>query len=78
VRFGVRLQMLSNVGQSLDGCSKMCYLKLLRASEVNRGCMQSLAPTNRHWARVVGYGPLSLCQSPSDRSLSPVGVLLIL
>jgi hypothetical protein len=22
--------------------------------------LQSLAPTNPHWARVVGYGPLSL------------------
>jgi hypothetical protein len=23
--------------------------------------LQSLAPTNPHWARVVGYGLLSLC-----------------
>jgi hypothetical protein len=23
--------------------------------------LQSLAPTNTHWARVVGYGPFSLC-----------------
>jgi hypothetical protein len=23
--------------------------------------MQSLAPINPHWARVVGYGPFSLC-----------------
>jgi hypothetical protein len=23
--------------------------------------MKSLAPTNPHWARVVGYGPFSLC-----------------
>jgi hypothetical protein len=23
--------------------------------------LQSLAPTNPHWARVVGYGPFSLC-----------------
>jgi hypothetical protein len=23
--------------------------------------LQSLAPINPHWARVVGYGPLSLC-----------------
>jgi hypothetical protein len=24
-------------------------------------CMQSLAPSNPHWARVDGYGPFSLC-----------------
>jgi hypothetical protein len=23
--------------------------------------LQSLVPTNPHWARVVGYGPFSLC-----------------
>jgi hypothetical protein len=23
--------------------------------------LQSLAPTNAHWGRVVGYGPFSLC-----------------
>jgi hypothetical protein len=23
--------------------------------------LQSLAPTNQHWARVVGYGPFSSC-----------------
>jgi hypothetical protein len=23
--------------------------------------LQSLAPTNPHWARVVGYGPFTLC-----------------
>jgi hypothetical protein len=23
--------------------------------------LQSLAPNNPHWARVVGYGPFSLC-----------------
>jgi hypothetical protein len=28
---------------------------------VGPGCiLQSLAPTNQHWARVVGYGPFSL------------------
>jgi hypothetical protein len=39
---------------------------LLRASEDtlsrwSRQHLQSLAPTNPHWARVVGYGPFSLC-----------------
>jgi hypothetical protein len=39
---------------------------LLRASEGtlsrwSRLHLQSLAPTNPHWVRVVGYGPFSLC-----------------
>jgi hypothetical protein len=42
------------------------YLELLRASEGtlsrwSRLHLQSLAPTNPHWARVMGYGPFSLC-----------------
>jgi hypothetical protein len=64
VRFDVRSQKLSNVGQ-LDGCPKNYYLELLRASEGTlshwfRLHLQSLALTNPHWARVVGYGPFSL------------------
>jgi hypothetical protein len=66
VCFGVRSRKLSNVGQSLDGWSKIYYVELLRASEGalsrrSRLHLQSLAPTNPHWARVVGYGPFSLC-----------------
>jgi hypothetical protein len=60
-RFGVRSR---NVGQSLDGWPKIYYLELLRASEgtLSRWLhSQSLTPTNPHWARVVGYGPFSLC-----------------
>jgi hypothetical protein len=30
-------------------------------SRWSRLYLQSLAPTNPHWARVVGYGPFSLC-----------------
>jgi hypothetical protein len=46
--------------------TKIYYLELLRASEGtlsrwSRLHLQSLAPTNPHWARVVGYGPFSLC-----------------
>jgi hypothetical protein len=42
------------------------YLELLRASEGTLSCwsrlhLQSLAPTNPQWARVGGYGPISLC-----------------
>jgi hypothetical protein len=41
------------------------HLELLCASEGtlsrwSRLHLQSLAPTNPHWARVVGYGPFSL------------------
>jgi hypothetical protein len=41
-------------------------LELLRASEGtlsrwSRLHLQSLAPTNPHWARVVGYGSFFLC-----------------
>jgi hypothetical protein len=44
----------------------LLYLKVFHTSEgtLNRRsqlCLQSLAPTNPHWARVVGYGPFSLC-----------------
>jgi hypothetical protein len=35
--------------------------------------LQSLAPTNPHWARVVGYGPFFLCvfhkEGPAMRAL---------
>jgi hypothetical protein len=45
---------------------KIYYLDLLRASEGtlsrwSRLHLQSLVLTNPHWARVVGYGPFSLC-----------------
>jgi hypothetical protein len=57
---------LSNVGQSLDRWPKIYYLDLLRDSEgtlsrCSRLYSQSLALTNPYWARVVGYGPFSLC-----------------
>jgi hypothetical protein len=66
MRFGVRSWKLSNVRQSLDWWPNMCYVELLRASEGtlsrwSRVHLQSLAPTNPHWACVVGYGPFSLC-----------------
>jgi hypothetical protein len=46
--------------------TKIYYLKLFRVSEGklslrSRLHLQSLAPTNPHWARVVVYGPFSLC-----------------
>jgi hypothetical protein len=45
---------------------KIYYLELLRASEgtltdCSRLHLQSLAPTNLHLARMVGYGPFFLC-----------------
>jgi hypothetical protein len=59
VCFGMRSRKLSNV-------AKIYYLNLLRASEGtlsrwSRLHFQLLAPTNPHWARVVAYGPFSLC-----------------
>jgi hypothetical protein len=45
--------------------TKIYYLELLRALEStlsrwSRMHLQSLGPTNPHWACVVGYGPFSL------------------
>jgi hypothetical protein len=62
--WSVRSRKLSNVGQSLDGWPKTNYLELHRASEGilsrwSRLYLQSLAPTNLQWTRVVGYGLLS-------------------
>jgi hypothetical protein len=40
------------------------YIELIRASEVTLSRWSRLhlqSPTNPHWARVVGYGPFSLC-----------------
>jgi hypothetical protein len=66
VRFGVRSRKQSNVGWSSDEWQKIYYLEILRASKGtlsrwSRLHLQSLAPTNPHWASVVGYGPFSLC-----------------
>jgi hypothetical protein len=65
-KMNVQSRKLSKIGQSLDGWPKIYYLELLRASEgtLSRKSwlhLQSLAPTNPHWARVVGYGLFSLC-----------------
>jgi hypothetical protein len=65
VRFGVRSRKLSNIGQSLDGWPKIYHLELLHApkctlSRWSRLHLQSLTPTNPHWASVVGYGPFCL------------------
>jgi hypothetical protein len=68
-RFGVQLQKLCNVGRSLDVLpiiiNNYC-LEFLRASEDRLGrrsrlYLHSLATTNPHLARVVGYGPFSIC-----------------
>jgi hypothetical protein len=49
---------------------QMYYLDLFRALEVmlrwSRLNLHSLAPTNPHWARVLGSGPLSLCVIHKD------------
>jgi hypothetical protein len=51
---------------SVIGWMTKHYLELLRASDGtlsrwSRLHLQSLAPTNPHWASVVGYDPFSLC-----------------
>jgi hypothetical protein len=87
VRFGMRSQKLSNVGQSLDGWPKIYYFEVLRAPEItlsrwSRLHLQSLAPTNPHWARVVDYGPSSLCVihkeglCPSSRDINKLMMML--
>jgi hypothetical protein len=61
----VRSRKLSNIGRSSDGWPKIYDLELLRTSEGTFGrwyrlYLQPLAPTNPHWARVVGYGPFPM------------------
>jgi hypothetical protein len=53
------------IGQSVEFNQFRCSVQLLCASEGtlshwSRLHLQSLAPTNPHWARVVGYGSFSL------------------
>jgi hypothetical protein len=63
----VQLPKLSNFrkSRSSDWGPKIYYLEILCASESTLSCwswlyLRSLAPTNLHWARVVGCGPFSL------------------
>jgi hypothetical protein len=35
-----------------------CFGRHVKPSRLH---LQSLAPTNPHWVRVVGYGPVTLC-----------------
>jgi hypothetical protein len=64
VRFGVRSWKLSKVGQVIGWVTKNLLSRAPRASEgtlsQSRRNLQSLAPTNPHWACVVGYGLFSL------------------
>jgi hypothetical protein len=89
VRFGVWSRKLSNVGQALDGWPKIYYLELLRASEGtlsrwSRLHLQPFTPTNPHWARVVGYGPFSLCVArkeglcPSSEDISRLMMVMMI
>jgi hypothetical protein len=59
-RVGMRSRKLSNVGRLLDGWPKIYYLELLHDLDGTLS-HRSLAPTKPHCARVVGYGPFSLC-----------------
>jgi hypothetical protein len=81
VRFGVRTRKLSNIGQSLGWVTKN---SLSRAPpcfgrHVDPGCnLQSIAPTNPHWARVVHYGPFSLCTIHKEGSCPNSGHIRIM
>jgi hypothetical protein len=44
--------------QNLLSQAPSCFGTLSRWSKLH---LQSLTPINPHWARVVGYGPFSLC-----------------
>jgi hypothetical protein len=65
VRFGVRSRKLSNVGRSLVITKNLlsrapqCFGRHVKP--LVPAALKSLAPTNPHWARVVGYGSFSLC-----------------
>jgi hypothetical protein len=61
--------------------TKNYYLELLRASEGtlsrwSRLHSQSLAPSNPHWARVVVYGPFSLCVIHKEGLCPLIGTLI--
>jgi hypothetical protein len=78
---GVQSLKLSNIGRSSDD-QKIYYLKLLRAAEDtlspwSRLYLQSLAPTNPHWARLVGYGLFSLSVKSTKKAYAPAVRTLI-
>jgi hypothetical protein len=71
------------------GDTKIYYLELFRASEGmlsrwSRLHLQSLAPTNPYWARVVVCGPFSLCVihkeclCPSSRDINGLMTMMTL
>jgi hypothetical protein len=73
---GVRSRKLSNVGQSLDGWPKnllsrapLCFRRHVKPL----ACICNQHPPI-HWARVVGYGPFSLCVI--HKACAPVGTLI--
>jgi hypothetical protein len=61
--------------------SKIYYLELLCASE---GTLSHWSLINRHWARVVVYGPFSLCVlhkeglCPSSGDINRVIIIIII
>jgi hypothetical protein len=66
VRFGVRSRKLSNVYSVIGWVTKNllsrappCFVR--HAKPLVPAAFAMLAPTNPHWARVVGYGSFSLC-----------------
>jgi hypothetical protein len=80
VRFGVRSRKLSNV-LSIIWMTKIYYLELLRAlegtlSRWSRLHLQSLVPTNPHWARARVLARFPLCVSIRTACAPAVGTLI--
>jgi hypothetical protein len=73
VRFGVQSRKLSNVGWVTKNGLSRGQKKRRRWSRLH---LKSLAPTNLHWASVVGYGPFSLCVIYKEGLCPAVGILI--
>jgi hypothetical protein len=72
------LKILLRRWSVMDWWPKIYYLQLFRPSKGtlsrwSRSHLQSLASTNPHWARVVGYGPFSLCVIPKEDLCPSIG-----
>jgi hypothetical protein len=69
-----RWSVIGGVPKNLLSRAPPCFGRTL--SRWSRLHLQSLAPTNRHWARVVGYGAFSLCVIHKEGFAPVVGTLI--
>jgi hypothetical protein len=56
----VNLMLVIHGSEAYPTLKLTILLKVTLIHTNNQLYLQSLAPTNAHWARVVGYGPFSL------------------